>query len=169
MGQETQGMDTRPVLVQLPPKAWRRRQGGLQCFAGVTINDLFKIEACFVLQQHAILSALCIVETSFVFEQENPPNHNSRLCKGCLTDKKRVLHWITWHPQTPNLNSAEMLWEKLYHKVTEEPVLSISGDSRWKNILDDWLKTLFDRRSKVCRAFVKAKGGYWRIKKVKHI
>ena len=145
LGQETQGLDIRPVEicalvwgVQIwdlwfhspclrATKAmvstcmvptWNHGGGGVMvwgCFAGDTVGDLFKIEGTLnqhgyhsILQRHAIPSGLRLVGPSFIFQQDNDPKHNSRLCKGYLTKKEGVLHQ----------------WRK-----TGQRVFSISGNS----------------------------------------
>ena len=52
------------------------------CFADDTVSDLKKIQGTLnqhgyhsILQQYAIPSGLCLVELSFVFQQDNDPKH----------------------------------------------------------------------------------------------
>ena len=56
------------------------------CFAGDTVNDLFRIQGTLnrhvyhsILQRYAISSGLRLVGLSFVFQQDND-QHTSRLC-----------------------------------------------------------------------------------------
>jgi hypothetical protein len=65
---------------------------------------------------------LRLVGLSFVFQQHHDPKHTSRLCKGYLTQKKCdvVLHQMTWLPQSPDLNSVEMVLEELDCRVKEK-------------------------------------------------
>ena len=74
----------------------------LGCFAGD--NDLFRIKGTLnqhdyhsILQRYDIPSGLRLVGLSFVFQQDNDPQHTSRVCKGYLTKKKSdgVLHQMT--------------------------------------------------------------------------
>ena len=87
------------------------------CFAGDTVCDVFRIQGTLnqhgyhsILQQYAIPFGLRLVGLSFVFQQDNDP-HTSRLCKGYLTktQSEGVLHQVTWPPQSPDLNSIEMV------------------------------------------------------------
>ena len=66
------------------------------CFAGDTVSRLFRTQGTLD-QQYAIPSGLRVVGLSFVFQQDNDPNHTSRLCKGYLTKKKSdgVLYQMT--------------------------------------------------------------------------
>jgi hypothetical protein len=60
---------------------------------------------------YAIPPGLGLVGLSFVFQQDNDSKHTGRLCKGYLTKKESggVLHQMTWHPQSPDLNPIEMV------------------------------------------------------------
>ena len=48
--------------------------------------------------------------------------HNSRLCKGYFTKRESdgMLHQMTWHPQSPNLDPIEMIWDKSERRVNEK-------------------------------------------------
>ena len=71
--------------------------------------------------------------------------HTSRLFKGYLTKKESggVMHQITWHSQSPNLNPIEMVWDELDRRVKENQLTSaqhlwdgwkiISGEGGWDN------------------------------------
>ena len=97
-------------------EAWRRRCDDVGCFAGDTVIDLFRIQG--TLNQHgyhsilhAIPSGFSLVGLSFVFQDDNNPNHTSRPSKGYLTKKESegVLHQMTWPPQSPDLNPIEVV------------------------------------------------------------
>ena len=74
------------------------------CFAGDT--DLFRIQGTLnqhgyhsILQRYVILSGLRLVGLSFVFQQDNDPNHTSKLCKAYLTkESDGVPFQMTWPP-----------------------------------------------------------------------
>jgi hypothetical protein len=69
---------------------------------------------------------------------------------------------MTWPPQLTNLNPIEMFWDELDHRVKEnsQQVLSICGNS-FKTVGKAFLMKLFERMPKVCKAVIKAKGGYF--------
>jgi hypothetical protein len=66
---------------------------------------------------------------------------------------------MTWPPQSPNLNPIEMVWNKLDHRVKEKQ-LSICGNSL-KTVGKAFLLKLVERMPRVCKAVIKAKGGYF--------
>ena len=145
------------------------------CFAGDTVGDLFKSEGTLnqhgyhsILQQHAILSGLHLVGPSFIFQQDNEPKHTSRLCKGCLTKKESdgALSQMTWPPQSPDLNPIEMVWDEMDRRVKAKVSTSIQHlweflQDYWKTISGDDLMKLIERIPRVCKAEIKAKGGYF--------
>ena len=99
-------------------EAWRRRCDDALL---VTMSVIyFELEAHFtsILQRYAIPSSLCLVELSFVFQQDNNPKDTSKLSKGYLTKNKRdgVLHQMTWPPQSPDVNPFEMVWDESDHR-----------------------------------------------------
>ena len=74
--------------------------------------------------------------------------HTSKLCKGYLNKKESdgVLHQLTWHPQSPNLNPIEKVWDEL--------------DLREKTLGKALQVKLVVRMPRVCKAVIKEKGGY---------
>ena len=99
------------------------------CFAGDTVCDLFRIQGTLIqhgyhsiLQRYSITSGLFLVGQSVIFQQDNDPQHTSRLCKGYLTNKESdgVLYQMTWPPESPDLNPIEMVWDELDRRVKEK-------------------------------------------------
>ena len=77
-----------------------------------------------------------------------------------------MLHQMTWPPQSPDLNPIEMVWDELDHKVKEKQ--PTSAHHMWellpdclKSIPCDYLMKLVERMPRVCKAAIKAKGGYF--------
>ena len=150
------------------------------CFASNTVGDLFRIQVTLnqhgyhsILQRYTIPSGLCLVGPSFVFQQDNDPKHTSRLCKGYLTKKESdgVLHPLTWPPQSPDLNPIELVWDELDRTVKERQ--PASGQHMWEHLQDSWksipgdyLMKLVERMPRVCKAVIKAKGGYFEESKI---
>lgn len=60
---------------------------------------------------------------------------------------------MTWFPQSPDLNLAEMVWNELDLRVKEKQ-LSPCG-----KFPGAFLLKLVERLSRVCKAVIKAKGG----------
>ena len=148
-------------------EAWRRRCDGGGGFAGDTVGDLFKIEGILnqhgyhsILQRHAIPSGLRLVGPSFIFQQDSDPKHTSGLCKGYL------LCQMTWPPQSPDLNPIEMVWGELDRRVKAKGPTSAKHlwellQDCWKTISGDYLLKLIKRMPRVCKAVIRAKGGYF--------
>ena len=110
---------------------------------------------------------------SFVFKQDNDPKHTSRLSKGYLTKKESdgVLHQMTWLPQSPNLNQMEMVLDELDRSVKDRQSTSAQHmwellQDCWKSIPGDYLMKLVERMPRVCKAVIKAKGGYFEESKI---
>ena len=111
-----------------------------------------------ILQWYAIPSDLRLVALSFVFQRDNDP-HTSSLCKGYLTNKESdgVLHQMTWPPQSPDLNPIEMAWGELDRR---KHVLSICGNA-FKTVGKVFQVKLVERMPSLCKAVIKATGGYF--------
>ena len=114
------------------------------CFAGDTVNDLFRIQGTLnqhgyhsILQRYSIPSGLCLVGQSSVFNR-TMTQHTSRLCKGYLTKKESdgMLHQMTWPPQSPNLNQIEMVCDELDRRMNEN--LPTRAQHIWELLQDGW-------------------------------
>ena len=98
-----------------------------RCFAGDTVSDLFRIQGTLnqhgyhsILQRYAIPAGLRLVGLLFIFNR-TMTQHSSRVCNGYLTkESDGVLHQMTWHPQSSNLNQIEMVWDESDHIVKEK-------------------------------------------------
>ena len=64
------------------------------------------------------------------------------MCKGYLTKKESdgVLHQMTWPPQSTHLNSIEMDWDELDHRVKEKQ--TTSAQHMWELLQDCWKSIL---------------------------
>uniref|UniRef100_A0AAZ3NXJ9 Tc1-like transposase DDE domain-containing protein n=1 Tax=Oncorhynchus tshawytscha TaxID=74940 RepID=A0AAZ3NXJ9_ONCTS len=118
------------------------------CFVGDTVSD----PIWFALRDHHL------------FFNRTMTQHTSRLFKGYLTKKESdgVLHQMTWPPQSPALNPTEKVWDELDCRVkrSRKQVLSICGNS-FKIVGKAFQVTLVERMPRVCKAVIKAKGGYF--------
>uniref|UniRef100_A0A8C7GUR7 C2H2-type domain-containing protein n=1 Tax=Oncorhynchus kisutch TaxID=8019 RepID=A0A8C7GUR7_ONCKI len=63
--------------------------------------------------------------------------HTFRLCKGYFTKKEGdgVLHQMTWHLLSPNLNPIKMVWDELDRRVKEKQPISA------QHIYHEWMHT----------------------------
>ena len=73
-----------------------------------------------------------------------------------------VLHQMTWPSQLPDFNPIEMVRNELNRRVKEKQpqVLSICGNS-FKTVGKAFQVKLVERMPRVCKAVIKAKGGYF--------
>ena len=91
--------------------------------------------------------------------------HTSRLCKGYLTkvESDGVLHQMTWPLQSPGLNPIEMGWDESDRRVKEKQ--PTSAQHMWE-LLQAFQVKLVERMPRVCKAIIKAKGGYFEESKI---
>ena len=77
-----------------------------------------------------------------------------------------MLRQMTWPPQSPDLNPTEKVWDELDRRVKAKQPKSAQHlwellQDCWKTISGDDLMKLTERMSRVCKAVIKAKGGYF--------
>ena len=79
-----------------------------------------------------------------------------------------MLHQMTWPPQSPYLNQTEMVWDELERRVKEnsQQVLSVCGNS-FNTVGKSFQVKLVERIPRVCKAILKAKGGFFEESKSK--
>ena len=99
---------------------------------------------------------------SFVFQQDNEPKHTSSLCKGYLTKKEGdgaasddLTSTITW-PQ-PNWDGFGLVGLQSERKA----VNTCSAYVGTQTVGKAFHMKLVERMPRVCKAVVKAKGGYF--------
>ncbi|CAH1954921.1 unnamed protein product [Acanthoscelides obtectus] len=75
------------------------------CFAGNRAGDLVRIEGIMrkeqnleILENHAVPSGQRIVRNNFEFQQDNDPEHSSRLCRNYLEQQQELgaMKITTW-------------------------------------------------------------------------
>jgi hypothetical protein len=69
---------------------------------------------------------------------------------------------MTWPPQSPDLNSIGMVWDEVDRRVKEKQ--PTSTQHMWEVLQDCWKAfqvKLVEKMPGVCKAVVKAKGGYF--------
>jgi hypothetical protein len=70
---------------------------------------------------------------------------------------------MTWPPQSPDLNPIEMISDELDRRVKEKQPTSA------KTVGNAFLMKLFERIPRVCKAVIKAKGGYFELYQISNI
>ena len=74
------------------------------------------------------------------------------------------MHQMTWPPQSPDFNPIEMVWEELDRRVKEKQPTSAQYtvcETSFKTVGKTFQVNLFERMPRVCKAVIKAKGGYF--------
>lgn len=150
------------------------------CFGSNKIGDLVKVEGTMkkedyhsILQKHAKISGLHLIGKGFVLQQDNDPKHTSKLCKNYLQslEKKNILQNMEWPAQSPDCNPIELLWDELDRRVRKQLITSKVHlweilQQEWKHIPIESLRKLIHRMPRVCKAVIKAKGGYFEESKI---
>lgn len=145
------------------------------CFAGNKVGDIVQIETIMdkkmyhnILQRHAFPSGKRLVGRGFVFQQDNDPKHSSKLCMNYISAKKneKILDYMDWPPQSPDLNPIELLWDELDRNV--RMMQPTNKKQMWDFLRTSWhqipaykLEKLIARMPQVCASVIKAKGGYF--------
>ena len=81
-----------------------------------------------------------------------------------------VLHQMTWPAESADLNHIEMCWEETDRRIrkgriSSQQVLSICGNS-FKTVGKAFQVKLDKTMPRVCKAVIKAKGGYFEESKI---
>jgi transposase len=74
---------------------------------------------------------------------------------------------MTWPPQSPDLNPIETVWDELDRRVKENQ--PTSAQHMWEHFQDcckAFQLMLVERTPRVCKAVIKAKGGYFEESKI---
>jgi transposase len=153
--------------------------GGLMfwgCVGNTKTGNLTKIEGIMdqhiyrdILAKEAIPSGQKIFGTNeWIFQQDNDPKHRSKLCRTFMEDESKSKNFslMDWPPQSPDLSPIELLWDEVDRQVQakrssnmvalEHAVIQV-----WENISHETVEKLLKRMPLLCKAVVKAQGGYF--------
>ena len=86
------------------------------------------------------------------FVDSADPKHTSRLNE----ESDGVLRQTTWPPQSPDINPVKMVWDEMDCRVKTKGPTSAQHLNT-----GDYLMKLIERMPGVCKAVIKAKGGYF--------
>ena len=123
-----------------------KHRGGVMCVSAllVTLSVIyFEFKAhltsmattafCSETQSHLV----CAKWDYYLFFDRTVTHYTSRLCKGYSTNKSDgVLHQMTWPPQSPDLNSIELVWDELDRRLKEKH--PTSAQHMWELLQDCW-------------------------------
>ena len=140
------------------------------CFAGDTVSDLFRIQGTLnqlgyhsIREWYTIPSGLCLVGLSFAFNrtmtQNTPPGCVRAIWPRRVMECCIRLSGLHNHPTSTQLRWFGMSWPLFLHSAVQQ-VLSICGNS-FKIVGKAFLMKLVERMPRVCKAVIKAKGGYF--------
>ena len=150
------------------------------CFSQDGVGDLRKIDGIMrkehyrgILETSAIPSGLRLIGDNFILMHDNDPKRTALLCRNYLEPKKaeNVLRVMTWPPQRPDLNPIELLWDELDRKIrTVCPAskfhLCNIIEQEWNNIQKETIRKLIQRKTRIIKAVIKSKGGFFDEKKI---
>jgi hypothetical protein len=104
----------------------------------------------------------------WIFQQDNDPKHNSKLCKTYLSSQRLPNNFsvMDWPPQSPDISPIELLWDEVDRQVQSTRPSNVSQlestvFSVWANISEDIIDKLIKRLPRICKAVNQANGGYF--------
>lgn len=151
------------------------------CFGNGKTGDLKKIDGILnkegyhqILCKHAVPSGKKLMDgKKFFFQQDNDPKHTSKLCKNYIGKKEQegVLEILDHPPQSPDCNPIELLWDEMDREIrmlrsTNVNDLWLNLQREWSSISEETILKLTNRMPRICKAVIKARGGYFDETKV---
>jgi hypothetical protein len=152
-------------------------------FAGSRVGELHRVSGTLnqygyhsILQCHAIPSGVRLVGQGFIPQQDNDPEHTSRLCHNYLRRKEQdgSLQIMEWPAQSPDLDPIQLVWDELCRrmKVKQPTCTTHLWELRkqcWEGIYGQYLISIVERMcSAVCLQKVATLSQKCRLHSVKH-
>ena len=154
-------------------EAWRRRCDGVGVLCWWQCHDLFRIQGTLnqhgyhsILQQYATLCHPIWFALSGTGQWPNTPPG----CARAIWPRWRVMECcircpgLDNHPTSSQLRFFGMSWIQEWRKSSQQ-VLKIYGNS-FKAVWKAFQVKLVERMPRVCKAVIKAKGGYFEESKI---
>lgn len=144
------------------------------------VRDLAKIDGKMnekdyhaILQRHAKTSGLRLIGKGIVLQQDKDSKHTSRLSQNYVKslEVRKISKNMEWPPQSSDCNPIELLWDELDRRIQKREIMS--GTQLWEVLQQEWrliptetLAKLTQRMPRVCKAVMKAKGGWFEESKI---
>jgi len=121
-----------------------------------------------ILQKNAIPSDIRLIRNGFIFQEDNDPKHSSNYCRNYLSNKEKsgILRRIIWPPQSPerrshrNVVGGDRKVKQSINKYKASDLWDCLQET-WKSIDATIINKLIARMPRLCRAVIKAKGGFF--------
>ena len=123
-------------------------------------------------QYHSNLQRKCYTicfthnKEKITFPQDNNSKHYSESCQNTTSQKSnKILKIRIWPPQSLELSPIELVWDELDGRIrcefpNNDSELFQCLKNTWEGLLSTFFQNYFERMLKICKAVIKAGGGF---------